>query len=142
MRRWSRSSSLQKRMMLDAEIGGLDISRREPGEARQLLDDGRALLGRQGVTLEEGAHVLAVGKARRRLQRGVEVRLQVGRQPLVIPGRGGVGGHVEDVGQVVAGLKLQRLEVEHDGDEHQPVEIEAVTFDCRWPARAEARVVP
>ena len=52
------------------------------------------------------------GKALDLSQGRMEVLLQLGSQPLVVPGCCGIGGQEEDVGQIVAVGEAGRLEVE------------------------------
>ena len=87
-----------------------------------------ALLGGQRGAFHQRQGVLAAGERFHLAQGGLQVGLQLGRQALVVPGGGGVGGQEQDVGQVVARPEARRLEVQDGRDEHDPVQVHAVAL--------------
>ena len=67
--------------------------------------------------------------------------LEVVGQLLVIPRRGRVGGQEEDVRQVVRPPELERLEVEHRGDQDDAVERDPLVGEVARQARRAGRAV-
>jgi len=123
--------------MLNPQVGLFQVLGRQPGEPHQLAHHGAPPGGGQGIPQQQCQGVFPAGELLRLAQCGMQIPLQVGGQAVMVPRRGGVGGQVDDVGQVVAVVKFQRLEVEHRRDEHDAVQVHAVP--CLQVARQPGR---
>src|SRR5438270_4871 len=90
VRRWSRRSSLVKRgSVTRRSFASMNFA--ESPVSRESFCDGLPLGGREPGALHERERVVARGELLRLLDRLLKVPLEIGRELLVVPGRGRVG---------------------------------------------------
>ena len=110
--------------VLDAEVDPLDIGSRQARESGDLRDGGPALGVGQARPAGEDSRVLGT-------RVGLGLGDDFGQRPAlvlaVVPGDRGVGGQVQHVRLVVALLEVDGQQVEDRRDQHDPVEVHAVT---------------
>ena len=114
-----------KHARVDPKIRIRDILLRNAGETRQLLRDSGALGSRERIALRQRRHVIAEGKRPRLLHDLLQrLLLQLGRELLVVPGRGRVRRQIAGVREVVGGRRLDVSEVEHRAEEHDAIQLD------------------
>src|SRR2546421_9081827 len=116
----------RKTRNIEAQIALIDVSRLKAGEAGELVNDRLPLVGRQRVSLVQGLEIIARGKFLRLLERGLQIVLKIGRQLVVIPRVGGVARQMQRIREAIGEVGAKRAEIEDGGDEHDPVEGDAL----------------
>ena len=114
---------------------------REPGVAVQAVDHPGA-----GVRVERAAAEQRGGVLRERPfldfgHQGPEIRRGSLRQRVQVAGGDGVGRQVDDVGKVVAGCELDRVELQDRGDQDDAVQVDVRALQVAGEHRRAGRAV-
>ena len=104
---------LLKFSAIDAQVRLLDISGRQAGVLVQLFDDGPTLVGGKGRAGLERDGVVVHGEVLDLGNERLQIRVRLG-QPVVIPGAGGIGGKVELVGDIDAGIAIGEIGIQRE----------------------------
>ena len=127
---------------LDAEVRAVEPRRVEAGVAREPLADRLALRRGQRVPLRERGRIVGRGELLDLVEDGAKgLRLQVGGELLVVPGRGRVRRKEERVGKVVSLREPGRLEVEDRRHEEDAVEGDALVDEVARETGGAGRAV-
>ncbi len=119
---------LAESMDVDPQVGALNIRRRQTRQPHQFVHDCLLFFAFEIVAFHQRQGVIRHGEIPGFGDGFFQIVLQIGREFMVIPGGGCIGGKEQDKRQVVALIKFGGHEIQDGGYEHNPVQVHAMSL--------------